>query len=101
MESRLQSLPGVIGSIVFGNGRVKCGLIVETKGHDMAVLEAVWNVVEKENETVPKHSWIDRHMILLAKKEKPFVRAGKGTVIRSQSLKEYDAEIEELYRNEK
>jgi long-subunit acyl-CoA synthetase (AMP-forming) len=100
LESRLQSLPGVIGAIVFGNGRVRCGLIIETKDHDMAVPETVWNMVEKENETVPEHAWIDRHMILLAK-EKPFVRAGKGTVVRSQSLKVYDAEIEELYRNEK
>ena len=39
-------------------------------------------------------------MISLARKEKPIVRAGKGTVVGSQSLKEYDAEIEELYRLE-
>ena len=31
LESRIQSLNGVVGAIVFGNGRVRCGLIVETK----------------------------------------------------------------------
>jgi acyl-coenzyme A synthetase/AMP-(fatty) acid ligase len=100
LESRIQSLPGVSGAIVFGNGRVRCGMIVETKDHDMIVPEAVWDMVQKENENMPEHARIDRHMILLAKKEKPFVRAGKGTVVRSQSLKEYEAEIEGLYRNE-
>lgn len=99
LEGKLQSLAGVLGAIVFGNGRLRCGLIVETRDEAKGVPESVWQMVEKENECVPAHAKIERDMILVAKEEKPFLRAGKGTVARTQRLKEYDSEIEERHRN--
>jgi hypothetical protein len=37
-------------------------------------------------------------MIMVAKKEKPFVRAGKGTVVRPLTTRLYEAEIDKLYK---
>lgn len=100
LEGKLQSVLGVLGAVVFGNGRLKCGLIVEMKERHDTVPEFVLDMVERENKSLPEHAKIERGMILIAKHEKPFVRAGKGTIVRAQTLKEYDAEIEEMYQND-
>lgn len=46
---------------------------------------------------MPGHGRVTRQMILLAKKDKPFVRAGKGTIVRKLTEKAYAEEIESLY----
>ena len=38
----------MVGAIVFGTRRVKCGLVVEMKYYDAALLEAVWIVVQRK-----------------------------------------------------
>jgi acyl-coenzyme A synthetase/AMP-(fatty) acid ligase len=100
LEGKLQSLPSISGAVVFGNGRLKCGLIVEVfDGHNQ-VSELVLEVVEKENGNLPAHARIERGMVMSWTKEKPFVRAGKGTIVRAQTLREHETEIEELYRKD-
>lgn len=52
--------------------------------------------VELANYGVPGFARIFKEMILVARPDKPLPRAGKGTVIRKQSLALYADEIEEM-----
>ena len=44
----------------------------------------------------PAFSRIFKEMILVASKDKPLPRAGKGTVMRKAALAEYQNEIDEM-----
>lgn len=52
--------------------------------------------MELANYGVPGFARIFKEMILVARPDKPLPRAGKGTVIRKQSLALYADEIEEM-----
>jgi acyl-coenzyme A synthetase/AMP-(fatty) acid ligase len=98
-ESLIQNHPMVTGALVFGNSRTKCGLLVEVKdhAHQKELLEAIWGLVVKENEDSRIPARIEQEMIRLASPAKPFVRAGKGTIVRSLTLEEYREEIKSMY----
>lgn len=101
MEKYLQGLPTISGAIATGQGRFQPAFLIElneSEGTDeKALIDQVWPAVESANVTMPGHGRIVRSMILLAKDDKPFNRAGKGTVVRKLTEKAYANEIEELY----
>lgn len=53
-------------------------------------------VVEEANKDAPNFSRIFKEMILVTSKEKPMPRAGKGTVTKKATIKQYEAEIDAL-----
>lgn len=56
--------------------------------------------MEKANEFAPSHSRIFKEYILIADPvEKPFQRTPKGSVMRSTTLLNYEAEIDAIYRS--
>ena len=52
-------------------------------------------MVEEANQVAPAYSQIYKEFILFASQEKPFPRAGKGTVMRKAALSLYAKEIDE------
>lgn len=62
-----------------------------------ALLEELWLNVTMANKGLPEHTRIGRDMILVASMEKPFLRAGKGTIIRRLTYDLFTAEIDLLY----
>ena len=52
--------------------------------------------VEEANKEAPTFSRIFKEMILVTSKEKPMLRAGKGTVIKKATMKLYESEIDAL-----
>nr|ARJ54151.1 nonribosomal peptide synthetase [Ramalina conduplicans] len=101
MEKQLEGLPNVSGSLITGHGRFQPALLLESKEaegrDDVAVLDGLWPAIESANKSMPGHGRVTRQMILLAKKDKPFVRAGKGTIVRKLTEKAYAEEIGSLY----
>lgn len=107
METEVSSRhPFLSGSLVFGAGRRECGLLLEVKkadrdgmtsGRRKELLEEVWLSVEIANRALPEHARVKEGMILVTSVEKPFLRAGKGTVIRRLTCDLYAEEIERLY----
>jgi hypothetical protein len=91
-----KAYPTATGVLVFGNSRLKCELIVEAKDHgrNKVWLEEVWELVAKDNEESRITARIEKNMAGLAVHTKPFIRAGKGTIVRSLTLKECEEEIE-------
>lgn len=53
-------------------------------------------VVEEANQISPTFARIFKEMIIVTDASKPFIRAGKGTVIRKHSLSLYEREIDDL-----
>ncbi|KAL1863038.1 putative NRPS-like protein biosynthetic cluster [Diaporthe australafricana] len=93
------------GAMVVGSEKFQAGLILEprvhpkTKEEENALLDSVWPLVEKANEETVAHGRISRDLITLSNPEKPFLRAGKGTIQRAVNVKLYKDEIEKLYDN--
>lgn len=82
VEVKLQSHPLLKGALVFGEGRVRCGILLEVKEgvEKKGLVERVWGDVERANGEVPEHARIERSLVVIADEERPFVRAAKGYV---------------------
>lgn len=99
--------PLVRSALIFGNGRPKLGVILElNNGPPDSVemekaLQEIWPTIEECNRRATKVGQIERDRIIFASCEKPFVRTGKGTVQRADTVKLYKEEIDRLYRGGK
>lgn len=107
-EEALRSNTHVRCALVVGTGRNQALLLVElvapleglaSKEDRKKVRGNVWDTVEKANETAPKHARIVKTHVLFAEEGRPFARAAKGAVMRAASVKSYEREIEEVYRD--
>lgn len=98
--------PLLKGAMVVGMQRFHAGIIVEphsypeTEEEKQALLASVWPFVEKANEESVQHGRISRDMIALSNPDKPFLRAGKGTVQRAMTVKLYEDEIKQMFERE-
>ena len=64
-----------------------------------AVVDSLWEEsISPVNTEVPRHGQIAKTHIVVGIFKKPFERNVKGTVARKASLRKYEAEIEEVYR---
>ena len=101
MESQLLGSPMLVGALVTGQNRFQPALLIEmnnTNGkNDDELIDQIWPAVESANKHTLAHGRIVRSMILLAKHDKPFLRAGKGTVVRKLTENAYADQIRELY----
>ncbi|KAK8064619.1 nonribosomal peptide synthetase [Apiospora phragmitis] len=95
--------PQVKGVVVVGAMRFQPALIIEpitqpkNDEERQALLDSAWAKVEQANKQSVAHGRIDRDYIMIANPDKPFPRAGKGTVQRAATVKLYNDEINQLY----
>lgn len=105
MELAIQAHPDLAGALTIGQGRSCAFLLIEPKA-DLSLevrtglVDAIWPRVEEANRLVPAQGRILRGKVLMSKPEKPFARAGKGTIIRKLTEQLYKPEIDELYVND-
>lgn len=103
IEDQVGSHKAVKSVLVVGEGRFHAALLVEprepqhTTAERAQLLEQIWSLIEKANETSPAHGRISKAHILFTSPGKPMLRAGKGTVQRKLTLNAYADEIEGLY----
>jgi thioester reductase-like protein len=100
MELRVQGHPSLAGALVVGQGRVRASLLVEPRSSVQgearrSLISEIWPRVEEANGLVPGHGRILRSNITIV--NRPFTRAGKGTVVRKLTEKDFDNEINALY----
>lgn len=103
MESTLQAHPSLAGALITGQGRFLPALLIEPKADYRdtdSLIENIWPLVESANMKAPGHGRVLRSMIIVAELDKPFTRAGKGTIIRKLTEAAYAKEIDALYASE-
>ncbi len=97
----------ISAALVVGAQRFQAALIVEPATNDKeltlaeraAFIERIWPTIEEANENAPSHARVMKSHIMFTNPKKPMLRAGKGTVQRSGTLRSYTAEIDTLYRD--
>ena len=105
-EKLIESHPLIKGALVVGQGRFQAGLLVEPEWNQAGsldpstLIEEIWPTVENANREAPAHARIYSSKIAVSGREKPFVRAAKGSIIRSQTATAFKEEIEALYSDE-
>jgi thioester reductase-like protein len=101
MEGVITGHPLVRGALVVGTARFQASLIVEpdpeVKMPADQFIDEIWPTIEQANKVGPAHGRIFRSKVTVATPDKPFMRAGKGTVIRGKTTQLYSDEINKLY----
>ena len=95
----------IAAALVVGAQRFQAALLIEPAENEnqlspaerAAFIEQVWPTIEEANKDAPAHARIVKSHVLLTHPQKPMLRAGKGTVQRSGTLRLYADEIESLY----
>jgi hypothetical protein len=103
IEGIITSCPEVSGAFIVGQGRVQSALVVEAKKIPTSdderdkLVNTIWPFVERASEGCIAPGRILRELITVANEEKPFPRAGKGTIRRAAANDLYASEIDALY----
>lgn len=104
MEGTIAGHPLVRGALIAGTARFQASLVVEPTAEmnlpDNEFIDIIWPAVEEANKVGPAHGRIFRSKVIVANRDKPFKRAGKGTVTRGQTTKLYEGEIDQLYKED-
>ncbi|KAL9616868.1 MAG: hypothetical protein Q9160_008290 [Pyrenula sp. 1 TL-2023] len=103
MEKVVSGHAKVKAAILLGSGRRAAALLVEpvepVEGEEAraVLVEEIWPTVRRGNEMINSYARVLKSMILVSRVEKPFLRAGKGSVQRWMTLNAYEDEIDYLY----
>ncbi|KAF0318408.1 Non-canonical non-ribosomal peptide synthetase [Colletotrichum sp. SAR11_59] len=104
IEEIVTGHPRVKGAVVAGAMRFQPLLIIEpmedlkTEEEREKFIDDVWPLVVKANKETVAHGQIGRQFIAVTTPDKPFPRAGKGTIQRPMALKLYKEELDEWYQ---
>ena len=97
----------ISAALVVGAQRFQAALLIEPTNTKKALdpaeraafIERIWPTIEEANRDAPSHARLMKSHVLFTQPQKPMLRAGKGTVQRSGTLKLYANEIDALYRD--
>ena len=105
MEYMINAHPAVKAALIIGEYRFSASLLVELQDtkvprseeerHER--LDEIWSAVEAANKIAPGFAKIPKSLVVFATSQKPFLRAGKGTVQRQLTVKAYAEELDRLY----
>ncbi|GAP86953.1 putative nonribosomal peptide synthetase [Rosellinia necatrix] len=103
IEEIVSDHPELSGALVVGEGRFQPSLLLEptllpkTEAETNELIDRIWPLVVTANKETVAHGQIGRDFIMVVTPEKPFLRAGKGTVQRAGTVKLYKDEIDAFY----
>ena len=105
IEGAVMGHPAVFSAQVVGSKQFHAALMIEpiqypkSEEEKQHFLDDVWPTIEKVNAETVAHGVISRDDVFLADPQRPFPRAGKGTIQRSMVEKLYAADIEGFFDN--
>ena len=97
MEHTIASHPDVTGVLIAGSYRFRLCVLIEVKEEVELSLDTIWPTIEAANKKVPKFGRVPKELVLFASPDRPFLRAGKGTVQRRLTVQAYEQDIDRLY----
>jgi thioester reductase-like protein len=106
-EKTMENEPLVKSALLIGAGRFQTSLFIELNWNlvrdDMDpddLIDQLWPTIERANSESPSHGRVWRSKVAIARKDRPFLRAPKGSVVRRTTCELYQREIDALYSNE-
>lgn len=100
--------PELDGVLVIGAQRFQAALLIDpaaksagplSTSQQAALIEKIWPSIQEANDLAPAHARVEKGLVLITAPDRPFIRAGKGTMQRGASLAQYTTEIDALYAN--
>ena len=87
-----------------GQGRFQTAAVVQlrdplpaTEQEIQSIKESIWLNISAANFQAPAHAQIHKDYIMFASDDKPFILAGKETVLRAMTVKLYESEINDHF----
>ena len=87
-----------------GQGKSQTAAIVQlryplqaTEQEIQTVKESMWLNIVAANAQAPAHAQLHKDSIMFASDDKPFILAGKETVLRAMTVKLYESEVNGLF----
>ena len=102
MEGTVMSHPQVICALLVGTDHIKTAWLIEPKEPPTSVtdknklIEDIWPFIEKASQDAPAQGHISKDAILFTTKEKPMLRAAKGSVQRKLTIRAYREELDAI-----
>ena len=103
-ERILNAHPAVNSALVCGHGRLKAALLIEAKvppgspEEKSATLAEIWPSIELANGNIASGQGQNTaDMVLFTSATKPMLRAGKGSVLRRQTVELYKLDLDQLF----
>jgi len=103
IEDTISGHPKIKGVLLTGHGRLQPALILEpasrpvTSDDEQALVDELWPLIKEADKNTVDIFRITRGLVMLNLETKPFVRAGKGSVMRKLTEELYKEEINALY----
>lgn len=102
MEKIIATHPLVGRVVIIGQDRFQSAALIEPywsalKGEPNALVDEIWPLVEKANNSAPGHARLMRDRIGIASQDLPFKLTPKGTVQRRRVLADYADIIDNIY----
>lgn len=104
-EKVIEGHPLVSRAVITGKGRFQTALLVEPNWDKWneersasELVDAIWSVVQQANAISAAYGRVAKSMIGLASKGKPFKITAKGSSQRNHIYKDYEEEINAIYR---
>ncbi|KAH8655420.1 hypothetical protein BX600DRAFT_515242 [Xylariales sp. PMI_506] len=104
MEACINTHPDVKATLVVGQGKFQTAALVQlhealptSKEGVKELKETLWERMMVANHEAPAHGQLHKDYIIFASADKPFLLAGKETVLRAMTVKLYETEINEFY----
>ncbi|KAL9594502.1 MAG: hypothetical protein Q9219_006996 [cf. Caloplaca sp. 3 TL-2023] len=106
MQGALLSHPEVKGALIVGQARFEPVALIELRHEELVSVEereafdqSFRPYIDKANENTPSYAKLLYDHVMFTKPDEPMLRADKGTVKRSATLKVYAQDIDEFYNH--
>ena len=104
-ETDLCANPLIRSALMVGDRRKQTALLLElrdvassqTEEDRERLMDRIWPTIAEANSLAPSVAQIARSHVIFATAKKPFVRAGKDTVVRRLTIELYQEEIDDMY----
>lgn len=102
-QHRIAAHAYVREALLAGDGHEQTVMLIELtaealalveRGMEQSVRDEIWEDVKEMNRDLTSVAQLSKSHMVFAKREKPFARASKGTVMRYHTLKAYEQELE-------
>ena len=103
LEGIVMSHPKVVSALLTGSGHTKVVWLIEVRDPPSSedekaqLIDDLWPVIQQASDVGPAQARVSKDAVVFTTKEKPMLRAGKGSVQRRLTVQAYQEELNAFY----